>query len=78
MSLTIGHSVDETPINRSEFVELDETFHWSAEGSYKFSEMLNSKHIQKRVQEEAIDKCKTDANDPDIAVVHFNSIIQDI
>ena len=42
MSLTIGHSVDEIPINRSEFVELDETFQWSEEGSYKFSEMLNS------------------------------------
>ena len=78
MSLTIGHSVDENPINRSEFVELDETFQWSEEGSYKFSEMLNSEHIQKRLQEEVIDKCKTDANDPNIAVVNFNNIIQDI
>ena len=78
MSLIIGHSVDETPINRSEFVELDETFQWSEEGSYKFSEMLNSEHIQKRLQEEVIDKCKTDANDPNPAVVNFNNIIQDI
>ena len=70
MSLTIGHSVDETPINRSEFVELDETFQWS--------EMLNSEHIQKRLQEEVIDECKTDDNDPNIAVVNFNNIIQDI
>ena len=78
MSLTIGHSVDETPINRNEFVELDETFQWSEEGSYKFSEMLNSERIQKRLQEEVINKCKTDANDPNIAVVNFNNIIQDI
>ena len=55
MSLTIGHSIDENPINRSEFVGLDETFQWSEEGSYKFSEMLNSEHIQKRLQEEVIE-----------------------
>ena len=54
------------------------TFQWSEEGSYKFSEMLNSEHIQKRLQEEVIDKCKTDANDPNIAVINFNNIIQDI
>ena len=40
--------------------------------------MLNSEYIQKRLQEELIDKCKTDANDPNIAVVNFNNIIQDI
>ena len=40
--------------------------------------MLNSEYIQKRLQEEVIDKCKTDANDPNIAVVNFNNIIQDI
>ena len=83
MSSTMGHSVDESPINRSECVELDETFQWPEEGSYKFSEMLNSEYIQKRLEEEVIDKCKTDANDPNIAVVNiavvnFNNIIQDI
>ena len=51
MSLTTGHSIDETHINRSEFVELDETFQWSEEGSNKSSEMLNSEHIQKRLQD---------------------------
>ena len=77
MSLTIGHSIHETPVNRSEFVEPDKTFQWSEEGSNKFSEMLNSEHTQKRLQEEVTDKCKTDANDLNIAVVNFNNIIQD-
>ena len=47
MSLSIRLTFDEVPIETKEFIELEQSFQWSEEGSYKFFKALGSEHIQK-------------------------------
>ena len=77
MSLSIGLTFDEVPIETKEFIELEQSFQWSEEGSYKFFKALGSERIQKRLLNEVANKCK-EGIDPNIAVNNFNSIIYDI
>ena len=46
MSLSIGHILNQIPINRDDFVPLDQDFQLSEEAAYQFSEMLQSQPIQ--------------------------------
>ena len=77
MSLSIGHILNQIPINRDDFIPLDQDFQWSEEASYQFSEMLPSQPIQQRLKNEVVDYTKPEI-DPNIAVNNFNKIIFDV
>ena len=51
MSLPIGFTFDEVPIETKEFIECIEckqSFQWSEEDSYKFFKALESEHVKTR------------------------------
>ena len=79
MSLSIGLTFDEVPIETKKFIELGQACQWSEEGSYKFFKALGSEseHIQKRLLNAVSNKCK-EGIDPNIAVNNCNNIIYNI
>ena len=58
MSLSIGHFLNQIPINRDDFIPLNQDFQWSEEESYHFSEMLQSQPIQQRLKNEVVNYTK--------------------
>ena len=50
MSLSIGHILNKIPINKDDFIPLDQDFQLSEEAAYQFSEMLQSQPIQQRLK----------------------------
>ena len=77
MSLRIGHNMDQMPIDRNEFIELEQDLQWSEEGSFCFSKMLGSKPIQDRLNDEVPDKYRI-GSDPNLAVANFDKTMYDI
>ena len=74
MPLIIGLTF-EVPIETKEFIELEQSFQWYEEGSYKFFKALGSEHIRKRLLNEVSNKCKKILTQTLHAVNNFNSII---
>ena len=74
MSLSIGHILNQIPINRDDFIPLDQDFQQSEKASYQFSEMLQPQPIQQRLKHEVVDYAKPGI-DPNVAVDNFNKII---
>ena len=77
MSLSVGHILNQIPINRDHFIPLDQDFQWSEKASYQFPEMLQSQPIQQRLKNEVVNYTKPGI-DPNIAVDNFNKIIFDV
>ena len=75
MSLTVGLTFDEVPIETKELIE--QLFQYSGDGLYKCFKALESEHVQKRLLDEVSNNCKEDS-DPNIAVSNFNNIIYGI
>ena len=77
MSLRIGHNMARMPIDSNEFIELEQDFQWSEEGSFCFTKMLGSKPIQDRLKDEVSYKCRI-GSDPNLAVANFDKTMYDI
>ena len=58
MSLSIGLTVDEVPMETKEFIELEQLFQWSEEGSYKIFQSIRIRAYPKRLLNEVSNKCK--------------------